>query len=171
VNPRLQLRCAVALQVGQLNRLTSALETFLDLMRTAGNDWRDWAGQSAALLEDLSLAKRQQEELLQTLKQGWTAVKDADTARIEAALRSLVSVIQELRTATETVTGTGKGFQAQVQSTLQGLEPGVQGAVDQAARKLEEPVLHFRRSVRRFTWIGGTLGVLMTADVLIRVLK
>jgi hypothetical protein len=171
VNPRQQLRCAVALQIGQLNALTSAIQASRDLLRAAGSEWKDWTGQSTTLLEGLSLAKLQQEELLLNLKQGWIAAKDEDSARIESALRSLASANQDLRAASEAVNGTGKGFQAQVQLALQALEQSLPGAADQAAKTLEQPIQHFRRAVRPLAWIGGSLGVLMAADVLIRVLK
>ena len=178
LNPRQQLRSAVALQVGQLNELATVLRTFQDLMERTGAEWSGWIDQSHGILEagnrsleELSLAKRQQEESFLTLRQGLIAAKDEDTARLEAGLRNLASATQELRNATETVAGTGKRFQAQVHEMLQELERRLPEAAAMAGRQLEQPIQQFLKGVRPLTWIGGTLGMLVAADLLVRALK
>lgn len=178
LNPRHQLRSAVALQIGQLNELSLMLAQLQNLVEEAGAAWTGWverglAAQEAANrgLQDLAEAKRCQEDALLTLRQGLTAAKDEDTARLEAGLRILASAAQDLRSATETVAGTGKRFQAQVQEVMQELERRLPAAVGQAGRQLEQPIEQLLRAMQPLIWIGGTLGVLVAADLLVRVLK
>jgi hypothetical protein len=178
LNPRNQLRSAVALQIGQLNELSVLLTGLRTLVEEAGAAWTSWierglAAQEATShgLQDLAEAKRRQEDALLTFRQGLTAAKDEDTARLEAGLRNLASAAQELRNATETMTGTGKRFQAQVQEALQELERRLPEAAGQAGITLEEPIGRLLKAMQPLTWIGGTLGVLVTADLLVRVLK
>lgn len=177
LNPRHQLRSAVALQIGQLNELSVLLTRLQTLVEAAGAAWTAWIerGMDAQAatnrgLQDLAEAKRRQEDALLTLRQGLTAAKDEDTARLEAGLRNLASAAQDLRHATETVSGTGKRFQAQVQEVLRELERRLPEAAEQACRELEPPILAFQKAVRPLTWIGGTLGVLVAADLIVRVL-
>jgi len=178
LNPRHQLRSAVALQVGQLSELSLLLNRFHHLMEAAGAEWAGWIERSQIDqevtnlgLQDLAEAKRQQEESLLTLRQSLIAAKDEDTARLETGLRNLAAAAQDLRSATETVTGTGKRFQTQVQEALQELERRLPEAAGQAGRELNQPIEQLLRAVQPLTWIGGTLGVLVAADLLVRVLK
>lgn len=178
LNPRHQLRSAVALQIGQLNELSLMLSRVQNLVEEAGAAWSGWLERSLAAqeaanrgLQELAEAKRHQEDLLLVLRQGLTAAKDEDTTRLEAGLRNLASAAQDLRSATEMVAGTGKRFQAQVQDVLQELERRMPEAADLAGRRLEQPIQQFLKAVQPLTWIGGTLGVLLAADLLVRVLK
>ena len=177
LNPRHQLRSAVALQIGQLNELSVLLTRLQTLVEAAGAVWTAWIerGQDAQAatnrgLQELAEAKRLQEDALLMLRRGLTAAKDEDTARLEAGLKNLASAAQELRNATETVSGTGKRFQAQVQEVLQELERRLPEAAGQARRELEPPILAFQKAVQPLAWIGGTLGVLVAADLIVRVL-
>ena len=167
LDPRHQLRSAVVLQIGQLNELMAVLRTFQELMARAGEEWGGWINQSQGLfeagqrsLEELRQAKREQEELLTSLRQGWIQARDADTLRIEVGLRNLAGASQELKGATEAVCGTGKGFQAQVQTALENLEG-----------RLELCLQRFQRALRPLGWIGASLGMLAALDILVRVLK
>lgn len=178
LNPRHQLRSAVALQIGQLNELSLLLNGVKTLVEEAGTAWTAWIERGLAAqeatnrgLEELAEAKRRQEDALLTFRQGLTAAKDEGTARMESGLRNLASVAQELRNATETMTGTGKRFQAQVQEALQELERRLPEAAGQAGIILEEPISQLLKAMQPLTWIGGTLGVLVAADLLARVLK
>ena len=178
LNPRHQLRSAVALQIGQLNELSVLLTRLQTLVEVAGAAWTAWIerGQDAQAamnrgLQDLAEAKRRQEDALLAFRQSLTAAKDEDTARLEAGLRNLASATQDLRNATETVSGTGKRFQAQLQEVLQELERRLPEAAVQAGRELEQPIQACRKAVQPRTWIGGTLGLLVAADILVRVLK
>jgi chromosome segregation ATPase len=168
----------VALQVGQLSELSRVLDRLQNLMETAGAEWAGWIERSRfdqeatnQGLKDLAEAKRQQEESLLTLRQSLIAAKDEDTARLETGLRNLAAAAQEFRNATETVAGTGKRFQAQVQEVLQELEQRLPEAAGQAGRQLEQPIEQLLKAVQPLTWIGGMLGVLVAADLLVRVLK
>jgi pyruvate-formate lyase len=178
LNPRHQLRSAVALQIGQLNELSVLLTRLQTLVEAAGAAWTSWIERGQAALEDtnrglrdLAEAKRRQEDTLLMLRQGLTAAKDEDTARLEAGLRNLASAAQELRNATETVSGTGKRFQAQVQEVLQELARRLPEAAGQAGLELGRPIQAFQEAVQPLTWIGGTLGLLVAADLLIRLLR
>lgn len=174
LNPRQQLRSAVALQIGQLSELTAALRIFQDLMASTGAEWSVWIeGSRAAFeganraLEDLAQARTGQDERLQTLTQGWLQARDADTARFEAGLRHLASSSQELRATTDAVRGTGQGFQTQVQACLRNLEGRLPALGDQVAERLEMPI----QRLRPLTWINAALCLLVALDVLVRVLK
>ena len=178
LNPRHQLRSAVALLIGQLNEVSVLLTGLKSLVEEGGAAWNGWTERSLAAqeatnrgLQDLAEAKRRQEDALLTFRQGLTAAKDEDTARLESGLRNLASAAQELRNATETMGGAGKRFQAQVQEALQELERRLPEAAGQAGKNLEQPILQFVKAVQPLTWIGGTLGVLVAADLLVRVLK
>ena len=178
LNPRHQLRSAVALQIGQLNELALMLARLQDLVAAAGEAWSGWVERGLAAQEasnccirDLTEAKQGQEDALLTLRQGLIAAQDADTARLEAGLRSLAAAAQDLRSATETVAGSGKRFQAQVQDVLQELERRLPEAANQAGRQLEQPIAQLLSAVQPLIWIGGTLGALVAADLLVRVLK
>ena len=178
LNPRHQLRSAVALQIGQLNELSVLLTGLRTLVEEAGTAWSGWVERSLATqeatncgLRALAEAKGRQEEALLTFRQGLTAAKDEDTARMESGLRNLASAAQDLRSATETITGSGKRFRAQVQEVLLELERRLPEAAGQAGRQLEEPIGQLLKAMQPLTWIGGTLGVLVAADLLVRVLK
>jgi hypothetical protein len=122
-------------------------------------------------LQDLAEAKCRQEDALLAIRQGLMAAKDEDTARLEAGLRNLASAAQDLRSTTETVAGAGKRFQAQVQEVLLELERRLPEAAGQAGKNLEQPIQQLLKAVQPLTWIGGTVGVLLAADLLLRVLK
>ncbi len=178
LNPQYQLRSAVALQIGQLNELSLLLTRFQNLVEAAGTEWAGWTERSLAAqealthgLQDLAEAKRHQEESLLTLRQGLTAAKDEDTARLEAGLRNLASAAQELRNATETVGGTGKRFSSQVSEALMTLERSLPEVANRAGERLEEPIAKLQGALRPLTWVGGGLGILLAADVMLRLLR
>ena len=178
LNPRNQLRSAVALQIGQLNELALMLTRFQDLIQTAGLEGASWLERSLAAqeassqgLQDLTEAKRQQEEVLLSLRQGLTAAKDEDTARLEAGLRNFASAAQEFRNATETVGGAGRRFGSQVGEALLAVEESLPAAVEKAGLKLEEPILRLRAALRPLTWTGGALGLLLVVDMAVRLFR
>ena len=178
LNPRHQLRSAVALQIGQLNELSLLLTRFQNLVEAAGMEWAGWTerslGAQAALsqgLQDLAEAKRQQEAGVLTLRQGLTAAKDEDTARLEAGLRNLASAAQELRIATETICGTGQRFSNQVTEGLTTLERSLPEVANRAGERLEESIAKFQGVLRPLTWVCGGLGILLAADVMLRLLR
>ena len=178
LNPRQQLRSAVALQVGQLNELSLMLARFQALAEVAGAEWSVWTERSLATqeaanrgLQDLAEAKRQQVEALLAIRQGLTAAKDEDTARLEAGLRHLASAAQEFRAATETVGGAGMRFSNQVSEALLGLEGSLPAVAERAGTRLEEPILRFQRALRPLVGVGGALGILLAGDMLVRLFR
>jgi len=178
LNPRNQMRSAVALQIGQLNELSLLLTRFQDLVEAAGTEWAGWTERSLAAqeslalgLQDLAEAQRQQEAALLTLRQGLTATRDEDTARLEAGLRNLASAAQELRNATEMVGGTGKRFSSQVSEALLALERSMPEVAHRAGERLEVPIAKLHGILRPLTWVGGGLGILLAADVMLRLLR
>jgi hypothetical protein len=178
LNPRHQLRSAVALQIGQLNELSLLLSRFQNLVEAAGTEWAGWTERSLdaqeALtqgLQDLAEAKRQQEESMLALRQGLTAAKDEDTARLESGLRNLASAAQELRIATETICGTGQRFSNQVTEGIMTLERSLPEVANRAGERLGEPIAKLQVVLRPLTWVCGGLGVLLAADVMLRLLR
>lgn len=171
LDPREQLRSAVALQIGQLNELVSVLGRFQDLMESTGTEWRGWIERSMQTqeatersLDGLSRAKGDQEELLRGLRAGWISVRDEDTARLESGLRNLAA-------ATETVCGSGKRFAVQVQDALQVLERRLPEVAGQVSANWERSIRQFQGRLGALTWIGAALAILAAADALVRVLK
>ena len=178
LNPRSQMRCALALQVGQLNELTRMLTRFQGLMEAAAQEGAGWierslvAQEASSLgLRELAEAKRQQEEVLVSFRQGLIAAKDEDTARLEAGLRNLASAAQEFRSVTETVGGAGKRFGSQTAEALLALEGSLPAAAERAGLKLEEPIRQFQAALRPLIWTGGALGVLLVVDVALRLVR
>ena len=171
LDPREQLRSAVALQIGQLNELVMVLARFQELMESTGNEWRGWIESSRQALEatersmdGLAQAKRDQEDLLKGLRAGWISARDEDTARLESGLRNLAA-------ATETVCGSGKRFGLQVQDGLQVLERRLSDLAGQVSSNWERLLQQLQGRLSALTWIGAVLGILVAADVLVRVLK
>ena len=171
LDPREQLRSAVALQIGQLNELVNVLARFQDLMEATGTEWRGWIERSMQAqeatersLDGLSRAKGDQEELLRGLRAGWISARDEDTARLESGLRNLAA-------ATDMVCGTGTRFAVQVQDGLQILERRLPEVAGQVSATWEQSIQRLQGRLHALTWIGAGLGILVAADILARVLK
>ena len=171
LDPREQLRSAVALQIGQLNELVNVLARFQDLMESTGTEWRGWIERSKQAqeatersMDGLAQAKRDQEDLLRGLRAGWISARDEDTARLESGLRNLAA-------ATETVCGSGKRFAVQVQDSLLVLERRLPELAGQVSATWERSIRQLQGRLGALTWIGAVLGILVAADALIRVLK
>jgi hypothetical protein len=105
------------------------------------------------------------------LRQGLTAAKDEDTARLESGLRNLASAAQELRIATETICGTGQRFSNQVTEGIMTLERSLPEVANRAGERLGEPIAKLQGVVRPLTWVCGGLGVLLAADVMLRLFR
>ena len=178
LDPREQLRSAVALQIGQLNELAMALQGLQDLVASTGSEWSSWIERSVLALdqveqsmEALGQAKRDQEALLANLRQGWVSVRDEDTARLETGLRNLASASQALEAASGPVCGCGTQFSSQVQEVLQALERRLPELAAQVSRAWEQSHQLIQVRLTVLGWIGGVLGLLVAADTLARVLK
>lgn len=171
LDPREQLRSAVALQIGQLNELMNVLAQFQDLMESTGTEWRGWIERSMQAqeatersLDGLSRAKGDQEELLKGLRAGWISARDEDTARLESGLRNLAA-------ATDTVCASGKSFSVQVQDALQVLERRLPEVAGQVSASWERSIQQLQGRLGVLTWIGAALAILVATDALVRVLK
>lgn len=178
LSPRFQVRSAVALQIGQLDALSRLLTRFGTVVEAFDASWAAWTDRALAVqeaqdqaLRDLAGAQQGQERALQVFRQSLVATRDEDTGRLEAGLRNLAAAVQDLRTATEAVTGTGQRFRSQVQEALQELATQVPATALEAARIWEPTLDAFRRGLRPVVWIGGTLVVLVAADLAVRVMR
>lgn len=178
LNPRQQLRNAVALQVGQLSELALTLSRLQAWMQVAAEGWAAWCERSqidqevlGAGLRNLTEAKDRQEESLRVLRQGMIAARDEDTARLEATLRNLASAVQALTAASATVDGTGMRFAQQVTETQADLERSLTGMVEEAGTRLDARIQRLRGVLKPLAWVGGSLGVLLAADLVLRLAR
>lgn len=176
LNPRQQLRSAVALQIGQLAEVSATISRLHGLLEAAGAEWGMWVDRNrlsqeatGQFLQELTEAKRRQEEALSGICHGMTAARDLDTARLEAGLRNLSAAAQDLRNATEIVSGTGKRFGHQVSETIQAWEGSLGASLDRAQERLEEPIGKVGKVLRPLTWIGASVGGLLVLDIVLRV--
>ena len=78
---------------------------------------------------------------------------------------------QNLRSVSRRWAGLGSGCRPRCRRGPAELEYRLPEAAGQAGRELKQPIEQLLRAVQPLTWIGGTLGVLVAADLLVRVLK